>query len=523
MIIKLQVSFCLLLLSLSYQSAVAQKAIPPDLDRYVEKVLTDFQVPGMAIGIVRDGKVLLTKGYGVKKLGEAGRVDEHTLFSIASNSKAFTATAMAMLVDQGKLNWEDKVRKHLPWFQMADDYVTSHLSIRDLFVHHSGLPAYANDLLLFPPSTYTRKELLGKLKDVKLTHDFRTVYAYDNILYLAAGEIIESVSGMSWEDFVKTNIFDQVGMKESISRFSTLRQQNNIAYAHVIRDGKLQVIDTFFDQNIGDAGDPAGGIAASAGDMSRWLITQLDSGQTPEKKRLFKAAGTKELWKIIRPMPIGTEPEWLKPAQRHFSGYALGFRVSDYRQQQVIGHGGLLTGFVSQIAMVPDLKLGIVVLTNQLSTGAYNAVINHIIDYNLKVKPFDWIAGYKKEWDKSRAKKDSADRKHAELLPNANLPLSLALDKYAGNYQDALIGAVKISSGPAGLQINFGRSPLFNGNLVHFQGDLFRLNYTDQGMGPGPFLSFSINPDQTVREARFISSFSDADGDFENLVLKPEK
>jgi CubicO group peptidase (beta-lactamase class C family) len=515
--------FSMVLCSFFTSASAQQQVIPPGLDAYIEKVLQSFQVPGVALGIVKDGKIVLAKGYGVRKLGDPAPVDENTLFSIASNSKAFTSTAMAMMVEEGKVKWEDKVVKHLPWFKMSDDYVTAHLTIRDLFVHHSGLPAYANDVLLFPPSTYTRKELLSKLKDVKLTHDFRTVYAYDNILYLAAGEIIGSVSGMSWEDFVKTRIFTKVGMPRSISRFSTLRSQSNIAYAHAMRDGKLEVHNAFFDQNIGDASNPAGGIASSAKDMSNWLITQLDSGKTPNHNRLFKSAATNELWKIVRPMPIGVEPEWLKPNQRHFSGYALGFRTYDYRQHQIVGHGGLLTGFVSQIAMVPDLNFGIVVLTNQLSTGAYNAIINHIIDYNLKAAPFDWVAGYKKDWDQSARRRDSTQKANREILPDKSLPLSLPLDKYAGTYRDELIGNVVLTKEDQGLLLKFIKSPQYNMRLAHFHADLFKAEYVSKDMGDAPYLAFQVNPDRTIREAKFLSTFSNAERDLEDLVLKPNK
>ena len=500
-----------------------QQVLPPGLDAYVNQVMQSFQVPGLSIGIVKDGKIVMVKGYGVKKLGDPAPVDENTLFSIASNSKAFTATAMAMLVDEGKLKWEDKVVKYLPWFKMSDDYVTTNLTLRDLFVHHSGLTAYANDVLLFPPSTFTRKELLSKLKDVKLSHDFRTVYAYDNILYLAAGEVIEVVSGMSWEDFVKSKIFHKVGMNNSISRFSTLRKQQNIAYAHVLRDSELQVIESFFDQNIGDASNPAGGIASSAQDMSKWLITQLDSGRTPDRSRLYKPSSTTELWKIIRPMPVGKEPEWLKPAQKNFSGYALGFRTYDYRQYQVVGHGGLLTGFVSQIAMVPALNLGVVVLTNQLSTGAYWSIINHILDYNMKAEPFDWLAGYKKGWDAATLRRDSLQKTRLQLRPDSSLLMSLPLEKYAGVFKDELIGPIVITNQANGLSLTFVKSPHYNADLVHFHGDLFRANFKNKNMGEAPFLSFSLNPDRTVREARFISTFSNADRDLEDLVLKPDQ
>jgi CubicO group peptidase (beta-lactamase class C family) len=513
----------LMLCSLVTVASAQQEVIPPGLDAYVEKVLQSFQVPGIALGIVKDGKIVLAKGYGVRKLGDPARVDENTLFSIASNSKAFTATAMAMMVEEGKLKWDDKVVKYLPWFKMSDEYVTAHLTIRDLFVHQSGLPAYANDLLLFPPSTYTRKELLSKLKDVRLTNDFRTVYAYDNILYLAAGEIIAGASGMEWEDFVKSRIFDKVGMSRSISRFSTLRSQSNVAYSHVIRDGKLQMIESFFDQNIGDASNPAGGIVSSAKDMANWLITQLDSGKTPNHNRLFKPAATDELWKIVRPMPIGVEPEWLKPNQRHFSGYALGFRTYDYRQHQIVGHGGLLTGFVSQIAMVPDLDLGLVVLTNQLSTGAYNAIINHIIDYNVKAEPFDWIAGYKKDWDRSARRRDSIQKANREILPDKSLPLSLPLEKYAGTYHDELIGSIVLTKESQGLLLKFVKSPQYNMRLEHFHGDLFKAEYLSKNMGDAPYLAFQVNPDRTVRDAKFLSTFSNAERDLEDLVLKPDK
>lgn len=499
-----------------------QPDMPTDLDAYVNQVLQTFEVPGISVAIVKDGKVLFTKGYGVRRLDDPAPVDEHTLFSIASNSKAFTATALAILVNEGKLKWEDPVVQYLPWFKLSDDYVSTHLTVRDLLVHHSGLPAYANDLLLFPPSTFTRKELLVKLKDIPLRYDFRSVYAYDNILYLAAGEVIEAITGISWEDFVKQRIFDAVGMQRSINRFSTLREQSNVAYAHVKRAGKLKVYDTFFEQNIGDAGNPAGGVVSCAADMAKWVITQLDSGRTPTGGQLFKPNATEDLWKIVRPMPISNEPKWLAPAQKNFYGYALGFRKYDYRGHQVIGHGGLLTGFVSQIAMVPKLKLGVVVLTNQLSGNAYWSIINHILDYYMQAPAFDWIGGYKKEVDLSNAKQDSVNKKRTAPVPDPQLKLSLPISAYAGVYQDGLLGTVDIAEQNGQLAIRFLKSPRFDATLSHFHGDLFKLHYLDTNRISAPMLSFSLNPDKTVREGRFISSFTDADNDWEDIVLKPD-
>ncbi|SFC59260.1 CubicO group peptidase, beta-lactamase class C family [Parapedobacter composti] len=501
-----------------------EQSLPPGFDEYVGRVLQAFEVPGISVGIVKDGKVVLAKGYGVKKLGDPDPVDEHTLFNIASNSKAFTGTALAMLVEEGKLDWEDPVIKYLPYLQFSDDYVTAHLTVRDLLVHHSGLPAYANDFLLFPPSTYSRKELLKKLKDVPLRYDFRSVYAYDNILYVAAGEVVEAVSGMSWEDFVKTRIFDRVGMKNSISRYSTLKDQPNVAYAHARRNGKVEVRERYFETNIGDNGNPAGGIASSAADMSRWLITQLDSGRTPDGFRIFKPSTTEQLWKIVRPMPISKEPEWLKPNQKNFWGYALGFRTYDYRGVKVVGHGGLLTGFVSQIAMVPDKKLGVVVLTNQLSSGAYWSIINHVVDHYLGNEPFDWIAGYKKELDRSLSRQDSTRARSKPVLPDTTWRRALPLADYAGAYRDPLLGRGVISVvSDTALRLDFPKAPQYSGKLRHFHGDQFRLVYDNSERGEGPFLTFVFNADKSIREGRFVTEREGGGGNWTDIVLTPDK
>lgn len=494
-----------------------QTGLPPKLDAYIQQVLDAFQVPGVSVGIVKDGKLLMAKGYGVKKLGDADRVDENTLFCIASNSKAFTATALAMLVEEGKLKWEDRVIDHLPWFRMSDHYVTASLTIRDLLVHHSGLPAYANDLLLFPPSQYTRKELIEKLKDVPLRYDFRSVYAYDNILYVVAGEVVGAVSGQPWEDFVRQRIFTKVGMTNTISRFSTLKQQPNVAYSHVREKSSIKPVETFYDLLIGDAGNPAGGIASSAADMSRWLITQLDSGQTPDAGRLFSPSGTQELWKIVRPMPIEKEPDWLKPAQKDFYGYALGFRAYDHRGHKVVGHGGLLRGFVSQIAMVPDLRLGIVVLTNQQTTGAYWAIINKVLDYYIGADEFDWLGGYKRSLDSALARSASRDSAN-QPQPDTTVQPTLSLAQYAGFYKNELAGNAVLRKVGQAYELQFTHIPLYNGTVTPFRGDIFRLRFLHPERQQDAYLHVDLNANKSVKE---IWIETQGDGDFNGLSLKP--
>lgn len=514
--------FLTLLLCLSISLSIAQQKLPPDLNQYINRVLETFSVPGMAVSIVQNGNVILAKGYGSKKLGSPDPVDENTLFLIASNSKAFTATALAILVQEKKIKWEDKVIKHLPWFSMSDEYVTSHITIRDLLVHHSGLPGQAGDVMLFPPSAYTRKEILMKLPQIPLVNDFRTVYAYDNILYLAAGEVIAAVSGIPWEDFIQTRIFDVAGMKESIARFSSLKNKKNVATAHRRYFGKLQVVEDFMSRDIGDAGDPAGGICSSASDMAKWLITQLDSGRTPSKARIFNPSTTSELWKIVRPIPISKVDSALKPSQSDFWGYCLGFRSFNYKQYKVVGHGGALRGFVSQVAMVPDLNLGISVLTNQGSSDAYWAIIYHVLDYYMKNKPFDWLGGFKKQTDSSLARSLAALNKTKPEQKNSNDVPPLPPEKYTGTYRDMLLGDITITKETTGLVMRFTNSLSFIADLTYYRYNIFNASFRGMGLPADAYLGFILNPDGSINHATLkIKDAPLSVLDFEEMILTP--
>jgi CubicO group peptidase (beta-lactamase class C family)/beta-lactamase class A len=508
----------LCVLSLSANAQKRSTELPTSLDSYINQVLKTFEVPGVAVAIVKDGKVLLSKGYGVKRMGTTDPVDENTLFLIASNSKAFTATSLAILVEDGKLKWEDKVVKYMPWFKMSDEYVTNHLTVRDLLVHHSGLPAYGGDVMLFPPASYSRREVLDKLRYIPLKYDFRTTYAYDNILYVAAGELISTVSGMSWEDFVKNRIFSKVGMKESISKYTELKTQKNFAWSHARSDSKIHVVENFMDRNIGDVGNAAGGICSNAADMANWLITQLDSGRTPSNTKIFQPETTKELWKIVRPMPITPLPDYLKPAQQSFWGYALGFRAYNYGKYKVVGHGGALRGFVSQIAMVPELKLGVVVLTNQQSTGAYWSIINHVLDHYMQNKPFNWMGGYKRQLDSTLA--NAAARKKNALIKKDSLDKpSLPFEKYTGTYTENLLGNITISKDSQRLVMRFENSPHYVADLEYFQYNNFIARF--RGNNEQAFISFAINPNGTIDHAKIKATDEDSDLDFDEMILKP--
>jgi len=517
----MKIKYLLFLLFCSSNLDAQQKAqIPPGLDLYIEKVLKTFNVPGVAVSIVKDGQVLLAKGYGTKKMGTNDKVDENTLFLIASNTKAFTATALAILVEEGKIKWNDKVIDHLPWFRMNDDYITTHLTVRDLLVHHSGLPAYAGDAMLFPPSTYSRKEILKKLPLIPVVHDFRTTYAYDNILYLAAGEVIIAASGMSWEDFIRVRILNKLGMSRTISRFSELKDKNNVSASHARSANQVKVAELFMDQNIGDAGDPAGGIVSTAADMAKWLITQLDSGRIAGKTPLFKPTSTVELWKVVRPIPVTKVPEYLKPLQSDYFGYALGFRTYNYKQYKIVGHGGALKGFVSQIAMVPDLNLGITVLTNQSNTAAYWAIIYQVLDYYMQFKTFDWIGAHKRQQDSALVSTLDARRKFSIKRDSLSKP-SLPIDKYAGLYEDKLLGEVVIAKESSGMVMRFSNSFQFVADLEHFQYNTFLAKFRDREFSANAYLNFTISPAGNIESAKLQVLDPGSQIDFDDMELKP--
>ena len=511
--------FPLVLFSLT---TFAQSDLPPGLDQYIDKVLKTFEVPGLSVSIVKDGKVLLAKGYGVKKMGTDNKVDGNTLFSIASNSKAFTATALAILVEEGKLKWDDRVIQHLPWFKMADNYITTNLTVRDLLVHQSGLLAYSGDLMLFPPSTFSRREILEKVQKLPLAYDFRSTYAYDNILYLACGEIVKALSGQDWEEFVKSRIFDKVGMPGSVSRYSEFSSKPNISYAHNRINGKVTFVDDYLKQNTGDASNPAGGILSNANDIANWMITQLDSGRTPTGQQLFKPATTRQLWNLIRPIPISKVSPGLKPAQMNFWGYAAGFRAYNYQKHKVVGHGGKLAGFVSQLAMVPDLNLGITVFTNQESTGAYWSIIYHVLDYYAKNEKYDWIKAWKDEQDQSFATLKESQQK--SLVPAvAGGAFNLPLGNLAGNYRDALYGDVTLTPSGDGMTMEFKNLPYFNGTLKYYQYNTFISTLKNRSLKGDAYVTFSLNPDGTVDQVKMKIIDPDSDHTYQDVLLKPIK
>src|SRR5437879_10163186 len=284
-----------------------------DFDAYVARGLDRLQTPGAAIAVVKDGRVVFAKGYGVRALGDTGRVDAHTLFQIASNTKAFTTAALAILADEVKLSWDGPVTRFLPGFQLYDPYVTRELTVRDLVTHRSGLGLGAGDLLWFH-SSYNRGEIAYRIRFARPVSSFRSAYAYDNVLYIVAGEIFPAVAGQNWDDFVKNRIFTPLGMTESGTTTAFFTSSRNAAAPHAIEDGKLQAVLLDSVDNIA----PAGGIASNVTDLARWLVCRLDSGRY-SGGRLFSERQARGLWAGQTILPIAAPPPPIAALRANFA------------------------------------------------------------------------------------------------------------------------------------------------------------------------------------------------------------
>lgn len=503
------------------QQAASATAPLKNFDEFVGKVIQTFEVPGVTVAIVKDGRVVLAKGYGVRKLGDPTPVDGRTLFGIASNTKVFTAAALGLLVEEGKLQWDAPVIRYLPWFQMYDPFVTRELSIRDLLVHRSGFGLGAGDLLWWPESTYNRREIARRLRFIPPATSFRSAYAYDNVLYLVAGEVIEAVSGQSWEDFVSQRILARVGMSGSNVRHSAATSGDNVAATHARVEGMVRPIRPFVSDNT----NPAGGINTSAEDIAKWMNVLLARGALPDGTRLFSPQTWRQLTTLVTPMPNPEPPADLAALKSGFRGYALGLEARDYRGYKILTHTGGLPGYVSKVTTVPDLNLGIAVLTNQESGEAFSAITFEALDAFMVPaggNRTDWLAAYKKLHDRNASEVAAAEQKATTTRDTSSRP-SLPLNRYAGTYDDAWYGEIGVSVEADKLVMRFTKTPVLVGDLEHYQYDTFIVRWRDRELRADSYVTFDLNPDGTIDSARMkaVSPATDFSFDFQDLLLKP--
>ncbi|HEX5409361.1 MAG TPA: serine hydrolase [Gemmatimonadaceae bacterium] len=461
-------------------AASGQSPPPRGLDAYVEHALRDWRVPGAAIAVVRNDSVVFIKGYGVRELGKPAPVDAHTVFGIASTSKAFTAAALAMLVDSAKLSWDDKVTKFLPWFQIAGPYVTREVTVRDLLTHRTGLPR--GDRLWYA-SGFDRTEVLHRVRFLEPRWSFRARYSYQNIMFITAGQVVGAASGSTWDDFVRSRIFTPLGMTNSSTSISALAGQADVAMPHQIIHDTVRVIRWRNMDNLGGAG----AINSSAWDLAQWLRLQLGHG-VYNGKRLLSDSVMDEMHTPQMVIRMSKDAHAMFP-DTHFMAYGLAWSLRDYHGRKMDGHGGVIDGMRTEIGLIPELHLGVVVLANLDETDFPTAMLYRVLDAYMGAPPRDWSTLMLAAAKKAQARDDSTRRAfEAARVPNTHP--SLPLDKYAATYQDSLYGSIVVSDSAGRLVVSFG--PSFTGDAEHWHFDTFKVTWRDPALGD-TWITFTLD------------------------------
>ena len=476
------------LVLLACQPVYSQEAPSKDFDDYVNKALKDWDVPGLAIAIVKNDQIVFAKGYGVRKLGDTSAVDEKTLFAIGSSSKAFTSASIAMLVDEGKLKLDDPATKYLPGFQLFDPYVTRELTVRDLLCHRSGLER--GDFLWYGTS-YSRDEIVRRVRYLKPTWSLRSMFGYQNIMYLAAGQIVAGVSGKTWDDFIRDRIFKPLGMISSSTSINDLKNADDVATPHAKIEGKVEIIPWRNIDNIA----PAGSINSNVVDMAQWVRLQLGEG-VYKGQRLISSGGAKEMH--TAQTVIRMDPPWtLFYSDAHFLNYGLGWFLHDHRGRKVVEHGGNIDGMSALVAMIPEEKLGLVILTNLNGTPLTSAIASRVYDLYLGVPPRDYSADLLKNYNGLLEQGKQAQKKIEESRVKGTSP-TLALDKYAGAYKDEMYGDAKVAVQNGKLVLT---TPGFVGDLDHWNYDTFQITWRERSLGKA-LVTFTLNARGKVDEMK---------------------
>ena len=501
----------LLALSLLLSVAAPAWAEPPaDIAESVEALRKKVGAPGVSIAIVEDGRTTLSRGWGVRKLGARAPVDKATLFQTGSTGKAMTAAALAILVDEGKIGWDDPVIRHMPWFRMYDPWVTREITIRDLLVHRSGLGLGQGDLMFVPRTHLTRKQTVERVAHLKPKTSFRSAYAYDNILYAVAGQLIEEVTGKTWEAFMRERVLRPGGMTDGTTDSEDRFRIANRSWPHARLSGPLrglgdqQALDER--DELGRNGAPAGGLALSADDMAAWLKIQLAHGALPGGKRLFSEAQAAEMWKPVTPMPITPLPDMLKPAQPTQQAYALGWQVQDYRGHRIIQHGGGVFGSITRVVMIPDRNVGFAIMMNSEDSGMLLGLSYDLLDHYLASPDYGWIDKWE-DWYQSRLAGGVEFLKQKQASPAQSGP----------SYGDVVIGQAA-----TGLTIDFTSTPRMAGRLKHWQYDSFVTDFDDPAIEPA-YVTFALDADGKVTGVtmKAVSPIADFSWDYHDLDLKP--
>ncbi|MDB5089757.1 MAG: serine hydrolase [Mucilaginibacter sp.] len=492
----------------------AQSLTTSQIDSLANKDLKLFHVPGMAIGIIKDGKLIYSKGFGVSSLLTKKAVDSETLFGIASNTKAFTAAALGLLVDEKKINWDDKVIKYIPEFRLYDPLATREMTIRDLLCHRSGLATGVGDLMHDPDSTdFTVNEIIYNLRYLKPKYSFRSKFAYDNNLYLVAGEVIARVSKMRWEDFVEQRILKPLGMENSAASYYGCNKNPNIIDPHNLINDAVKVVVRYTSTK----DDAAGGVYSNVVDMSKWLLMLMNNGKYGEHldKQLLSEQTVKELLSPQMLISVGKSGAY----NTHFAAYGLGWFLLDAKGYKQVIHTGEDVGMVSEVSMIPELKLGIIVLTNSVS-NAIDAITYQITDSYLNVKDLDRSS-------ESFARLNSSERsaKHikdsiSNEVSQRQLKFHPDAKQFVGTYHDQWFGNVTISIRNDQLWFAAQRSPQLRGFLLPYKNNTFFIRWQNPEVDADTFVLFTKAGTGQINGITLQAAVPNMGYNFDNLFFQ---
>lgn len=494
-------SFFIIFGTLSFLSSFSQtpRFVSDSLDNYIERGMKQWQIPGLSISIVKDGKVILQKGYGIREIGKEGKVDENTLFIIASNSKLFTGTSMAKLDVEKKLSLNDKITKYIPWFKLYDSNSTRMVTIKDMLCHRLGTKTFQGDFT-FWNSNLPKDSIVWKMRYLKPTGQFRQDYGYCNAAFLVAGQVLQRVTGQTWESYVQDNVLTPLGMSNTYMNTAGLAQRNNVAVPH--NNLYTSLVKIPFD-NVDNLG-PATSMVSNVKDLTKWLLLQLDSGRY-EGKRILP-------WDVLqktRDISILTGSRKSTVYPTHFRGYGLGVYATDYNGKQVYWHTGGAFGHVTNVCFVPEENLGITILTNNDNQNFFEALRYQLLDAYLGVpytdrSKFQWgfyIQGKKDADNQLAALKKRVDKKNTPEIP---------LDYFTGDYFNTVYGKITISKNDDKLICRFQHHPELVGSLEYMDNNEFRVTYSNIGYGIYP-ARFSLKAGKPVAVEVQVNDFIETD------------
>ncbi|MGY5850047.1 serine hydrolase [Salegentibacter sp. F14] len=497
-------------------SGTSQGLSSKQIDSLVHKTMDTFNVPGTAVAVLKDGEIVHMKGYGIRSLKKGGNVDQNTLFGVASNTKAVTAAALAQLIDEGKLEWDTKVTEVIPEFKLYNPYVTSEFTIRDLLTHRSGLGLGAGDLMVFPASNVTDKDqLIYNLRFLKPVSSFRSQYDYDNLLYIVAGEVIERVSGTEYETYVKENLLGPLGMHQTAMSWHRIEDYSNVIDGHAPVDGELEITGLSFTK----VGNPAAGIYSSVKDWSKWVQAQLNDGKygVNLQDSLFSTKAHREMW-----TPQTLTGTGKGDYNTHFKAYGLGWFLSDVNGYLEVTHTGGLLGIVSQVTMIPELDLGIIVFTNQQSGAAFRAITNSIKDAYFGMDEKDRIKQYNDRRLKAEKKADSIVAEVWQSVDEAQKNNQMNTDllgRYTGIYKDPWFGKVEVFIKENKLRFKAENVSDLQGEMSYYKGNSFVVKWDDRTLNADAFVVFILDREGKAQGFTMepVSPLTDFSYDFQDL------